>query len=76
MNLPERIAKATQIADELNRDPMLCQEVKHLITDVTASRLTTENCAALTLAHPSRRAYPQFAPQPASQPRPGYAPAY
>ena len=76
MNLSERIAKATQIADDLNRDPMLCQEVKHLITDVTARRLTTENCAALSLAHPANRGYPQFAPQPSSQPRTGYAPIY
>lgn len=64
MNLQERIAKATQIAEELNRDPMLCQEVKHLITDLTALRLTTENSPGMVLANFRRRERPQFDPQP------------
>ena len=64
MNLNERIQRATQIADELNKDPMLCQEVKHLITDITAFRLTTENSPGAVLSNGSRRERPQFDLQP------------
>ncbi len=64
MNLNERIAKATQIADELNKDPMLCQEVKHLLLDRTAQRLVVEDDAGLVLSGGSRRQRPQFDLQP------------
>jgi len=64
MNLQERIAKATKIADDLNRDPMLCQEVRLLITDRTAHRLTTENSPELVLSGGNRRERPQFDFQP------------
>jgi len=64
MNLPERIQRATQIADELNRDPMLCQEVKYLLLDRTAQRLVVEDDAGLVLSGGSRRQRPQFDLQP------------
>ena len=64
MDLQERIQRATQIAEELNRDPMLCQEVKHLITDITAFRLTHENAPGMVLTNFHRRERPQFDLQP------------